>query len=268
MNRRVRGRLFVRELYGIRKYKEITIMAESLKGKVAIVTGAAGGYGAGIAETFKRHGAEVWITDIDEQALMATAERIGARGVLADAASSADWDALMEKVLAESSRLDILVNNAGGGVCIAPLEEQSDQAIERSIAINLTSKIFGSKRAAKIMKAQGGGTIINVSSICAKESWPGWSTYSAAQGGVVNMSQCLYTELRDCGVRVTTVFPSWGATKFTENSGLGPRDRETLARCIKPEELGELMLYIATLPPHLELLDATLLPSVQQIEPL
>ena len=243
-------------------------MEQKLAGKVAIVTGAAGGYGAGIAEAFKNQGAEVWITDIDEKKVNETAKRLGVKAVVANAASAADWDMLMEKVLADKNQLDILVNNAGGGVCIAPLEEQSDEAIERSIAVNLTSKIFGSKRAAKIMKAQGSGTIINLSSICAKESWPGWSTYSAAKGGVAHLSKCLYTELREHGVRVTTVFPSWGATKFTENSGMGPRDQEILDKCIKPSELGELMLYIVTLPAHLEMLDATLLPTVQQIEPL
>ena len=85
---------------------------------------------------------------------------------------------------------------------------------------------------------------------------------------VVHLSNCLYTELREHGVRVTTVFPSWGATEFTENGDMGPRDRETFEKCIKPAELGELILYIATLPAHLEMQDVTLLPTVQEIEPL
>lgn len=243
-------------------------MQQKLEGKVAVVTGAAGGFGAGIAEVLKNNGADVWITDLDEKRVNETAERLKVNGIVANAASAKDWDMVMEKVMSEKNRLDVLINNAGGGICIAPLEEQSDESIERSIAVNLTSKIFGSKRAAKIMKAQGSGTIINLSSICAHESWPGWSTYSAAKGGVVHLSKCLYTELREHGVRVTTVFPSWGKTSFTENSGIGPRDKETFDKCIKPSELGELMLYIVTLPPHLEMLEATLLPTVQEIEPL
>ena len=239
-----------------------------LIGKVALVTGGAGGYGAGIAEVLGNHGAEVWITDINEQKVNETAERLGVKAIVANAASAPDWDMVMAKVLADKNKLDILVNNAGGAICIAPLDEQSDEAIERSIAVNLTSKIFGSKRAAKVMKVQRSGTIINISSVCAQQAWPGWSTYSAAKGGVVHLSKCLYTELREHGVRVTTVFPSWGATEFTENGDMGPRDRETFEKCIKPTELGELILYIATLPAHLEMQDVTLLPTVQEIEPL
>lgn len=241
---------------------------DQLEGKVAIVTGAAGGYGKGIASVLRDCGVKVWITDIDEDTLNATISELGVKGMVADVATPADWDKLFDAVMADAGRLDILINNAGCGFSIAPLEEQSDDVIALSIAVNLTGKILGCKRAAKIMKAQGSGTIINVSSVCARQSWPGWSTYSAAKGGVVNLSKCLYTELRPHGVRVTTVIPSWGATKFTENAQLGLRDEETLKKCIKPTELGDLMAYICSLPPHLEMQDVTFLPMVQEIEPL
>lgn len=243
-------------------------MSRPLDGKVAVITGGGGGYGAGIAEVLRDRGAAVWITDIQEDVLAQTAGRLGVQAVQADVTNPEHWDNVIAKVTAAHGRLDILVNNAGGGICIAPLEDQPDELIARSVAVNLTGKILGCKRAAKIMKAQKSGTIINLSSICARESWPGWSTYSAAKAGVLSLSQCLYTELREHGVRVTTILPSWGATKFTNAADLGPRDEETLAKCIKPSELGELTAYICSLPPHLEMLEATLLPTVQQIEPL
>jgi NAD(P)-dependent dehydrogenase (short-subunit alcohol dehydrogenase family) len=243
-------------------------MESTLKGQIAVVTGGGGGYGAGIAEVLRDRGAAVWITDIQTDGLNRTAERLGVKAVQADVTKAEDWDRVIGTVMDAHGRLDILVNNAGGGICIAPLEEQPDDLIALSVTVNLTGKILGCKRAAKIMKAQTSGTIINISSICAKEAWPGWSTYSAAKAGVVSLSECLYTELREHGVRVTTVIPSWGATKFTDAASLGPRDADTLAKCIKPTELGELIAYICSLPPHLEMLEATLLPTVQQIEPL
>ena len=243
-------------------------MKYDLKDMVAIVTGAAGGYGKGIATVLRDCGAKVWITDINPDALEAAKSELGVNGMVANSASGEDWDKLFDKVMAEDGRVDILVNNAGGAFEIKPLDEQSDEGIALSVTVNLTGKILGCKRAAKVMKAQKSGTIINVSSVCARQAWPGWSTYSAAKGGVLDLSKCLYTELREYGVRVTTVMPSWGATKFTDNANLGPRDAETLSKCIKPTELGELMAYIASLPQHLEMQDVTLLPTVQQIEPL
>ena len=243
-------------------------MSRTLEGQIAVITGGAGGYGAGIAEVLRDSGAIVWITDIEQDAVTQAAERLGVQGVCADVTSAADWDNVIAKVTDAHGRLDILVNNAGGGICIAPLDEQPDELIARSVAVNLTGKILGCKRAAKIMKAQKSGTIINLSSICARQSWPGWSTYSAAKAGVISLTECLYAELREYGVRVTTIIPSWGATKFTDSADLGPRDDETLAKCIKPSELGDLAAYICSLPQHLEMLEATILPTVQQIEPL
>lgn len=243
-------------------------MDAALQGQVAVITGGGGGYGAGIARVLRDRGAAVWITDVQADGLKKTAKQLGVKSIQADVTKAEDWDRLITAVMDAHGRLDVLVNNAGGGICIAPLEEQPDEAIALSVAVNLTGKILGCKRAAGIMKVQKSGTIINISSICAKESWPGWSTYSAAKAGVVSLTQCLYAELREHGVRVTTVIPSWGATKFTDAASLGPRDADVLARCIKPTELGELVAYVCSLPPHLEMLETTLLPTVQQIEPL
>ncbi len=243
-------------------------METSLKGQVALITGGSGGYGAGIAEVLRRLGSDVWITGTNADRLSDIAARLDVRAVRADATCADDWDRVIGEITNAHNRLDILVNNAGGGVCVAPLEDQPDEAILQSVALNLTGKILGCKRAAKIMKAQQSGTIINISSICAKEAWPGWSTYSAAKAGLHSLGKCLYAELREHGVRVTTIIPSWGATRFTESANLGPRDEETLRRCIKPTELGELVAHVCTLPAHLEMLEATLVPTVQKIEPL
>jgi NAD(P)-dependent dehydrogenase (short-subunit alcohol dehydrogenase family) len=243
-------------------------MKTDLNGRTAIVTGGSKGYGAGIAEALKERGAEVWITGRDEASLSATAKRLDVRCVRAEVTSPEDWDRLFEEVLGESKSLDILVNNAGAGGRIAPVSEMTDEDILQSIAVNLTGALLGCRRAAKVMRTQRSGTIINISSVCQRQAWPGWSVYSAAKAGLGQFSNCLYTELREYGVRVTTVMPSWGATHFLEAAHLGERDEEEDGKCTQPRELGELVASICELPPHLGMQDVTLLPLIQQIEPL
>ena len=243
-------------------------MGQKLESSTAIVTGGSKGYGKGIAEALRNNGAEVWITGRDEKALKNTAEKLGVNYLKADATSSHDWDLLIQTVVEKSKGIDILVNNAGGGIKIAPLEEQTDQEIEESVAVNLTGIIFGCRRVIPLMKKQKSGVVINVSSVCANQAWPGWSVYSAAKAGVVQLSNCLFTELREYGVRVTTVIPSWGATEFLTAANLKDFDPETKSKAIQPSELGNLVVTICSLPPHLEIQDLTLWPLVQKVEPL
>lgn len=243
-------------------------MKTDLQDKVAIITGGSRGYGAGIAEVLKGKGARVWITARGADKLRDTADRLDVNCVQADVTDSSDWDRVFEEVVGTTDRLDVLVNNAGAGVEIAPLAQQSDEDIRRSIDINLTGAILGCRRAAQVMGQQGSGTIINVSSVCEKEAWPGFGPYSAAKAGLAQLSNCLYTELREDGVRVTTLTPSWGATHFEEAAGLSGKEEKTRDQCIQPEDLGNVVAHICELPPHLEIQDLTLWPRVQEVVPL
>lgn len=236
-----------------------------LTGTVAVVTGGSRGYGAGIARRLAEAGADVTITGRDEKALSATAKRLGVAPIVADVSSGKDWDRIFETVLKAHDRIDVLVNNAGSGGNIGPLDQQSDDDIAGCIATNLTGTLLGCRRAAEVMKRQRGGTIINVASVCADVAWGQWSVYSAAKAGLVQFSKCLYLELRSANVRVTTLNPSWGATQFTDAAGLGPRDPQTAARCIQPEELGDQVVLICALPKHLVIQDVTIWPLVQEL---
>jgi NAD(P)-dependent dehydrogenase (short-subunit alcohol dehydrogenase family) len=239
-----------------------------LKGKSAIVTGGSRGYGTGIAEALKRRGVAVWVTGRDEVNLQAAAEKIGVQSIRADVSSSEDWDHVVEEVVERHGRIDILVNNAGGGIKIAPLQNQSDAEIEESVMINLTGAILGCRRVVPLMTREKSGTIINISSVCAREAWPGWSVYSAAKAGLVQFSRCLYTEVRDSGVRITSLIPSWGATNFLRAANLQGFDPDTASRAIQPGDLGDVVVTICTLPPHLVIEDLVLWPLVQKVEPL
>lgn len=243
-----------------------------MRNQTVIVTGGSKGYGAGIAEVLQRRGARVWITGRDRAALNAAEQRLGVKAIHADVTHGGDWDQVFETVLAEQGRVDVLVNNAGAAIAIKPLAEQSDDDIAQSIAVNLTGSLLGCRRAAPVMKKQGSGTIINVSSICQKYAWPGWSVYSAAKAGLAQASKSLYCELREYGVRVTTLIPSWGATEFaattTDLAEAPSHDPDIRAKCIKPTELGDAVAHICETPAHLEVLEYTLLPMVQEIMPM
>ena len=236
--------------------------------RVAIVTGGGGGYGAGIAEVFKNDGADVWITGRNSEKLKTTADRLGVNMIQADVTKIEDWDRVFETVLSQSGTVDYLINNAGGGINKGHLVDLSDEDILACVNTNLTGVILGSKRAAKIMKEKGSGTIVNISSVVALEAWPGWTVYSAAKGGLEQFTKCLYAELRPFNARATLVTPSWGQTDFTVNAHLPRHPEEVRERTTKPTELGDLVLYVCKLPDHLWIQEVTMWPTVQEVVPL
>ncbi len=234
----------------------------------AIVTGGAKGFGVGIAQSLIDAGYRVWITGRDSRALVRTAKKIGATPFQADVASPQDWDKLMAEVKRAPGKFEVLVNNAGAGVKIAPAAKQSDEEIANSIAVNLTGALYGCRRAAPLIVKSGGGTIVNISSVCAHQAWPGWSTYSAAKAGLEQFSKCLYLEHREQGLRVTSLAPSWGATSFSEAADLGKQEKKIRQRSIKPSELGKIVADVCALPAHLFMQEMILWPTIQPVEPL
>ncbi|MFA9480064.1 SDR family oxidoreductase [Phycisphaerales bacterium AB-hyl4] len=244
---------------------------KALNDKIAIVTGGSSGFGLGIARQLAAAGATVWITGRTESALQEAAATLGVKHQVADVGSPVDWDRLLERVLAEEGRVDILVNNAGGGVKVEPLVEQSDDEIAQSVAVNLTGVMLGCRRAASIMKRQGDGMIVNVSSVCAVHAWPGWGPYSAAKAGLDQFGRCLHVELRDAGVRVTTLTPSWGATEFAAAASIAGHptvDPQVRAQCIQADDIGEMVVHICTRPTHLVVPEMRVQPMVQDITPM
>ncbi len=243
-------------------------MLSPLQGKIALVTGGAKGFGLGIAQSLAEAGARVWITGRDQAALDHATRGNALNAIRADVTSPADWDRVLKVITQNAGRLDILVNNAGGGIKIAATEDQTDEAIDEAIALNLNSVIYGCRRVVPIMRRQSSGIIVNIGSVAGHHAWPTWGIYGAAKAGLNHFSKSLYLELRPHGVRVTTITPSWGATTFTDAAGLGPRDAETLAKCIKPGEIGQLVADVCALPAHLCIQETILWPMVQEVSPL
>lgn len=237
-----------------------------LKNAKVLVTGGSDGYGRGIAAVLKKAGAEVWITGRNVEKLEKAAEELGVRTIQADASSGADWD----RVMRETGELDVLVNNAGFGGKIVPVAEQTDEDIIRTIGTNLTGVVLGCRRAGAMMAKRKRGIIINISSVCALYAWPAWSVYTAAKAGVAKFSHGLYTELRPHGVRVSCVTPSWGQTGFNHAANIsGASENPGLAaKCIAPEELGNIVRSIIEQPDHLAVPDITVQPVIQDISPM
>ncbi|MEZ5277633.1 MAG: SDR family oxidoreductase [Opitutaceae bacterium] len=243
-------------------------MSTDLKGKTALVTGGTKGYGFGIAEALQEAGASVYVTGRDQKALDSAASRLGVVAVRADVTCPSDWDEILRLIIQDTGRLDILINNAGGGVKIAATDEQTDDSIAGVIALNLTGVIYGCRRVVPIMRSQNSGTIINISSVAGHHAWPTWGIYGAAKAGLNHFSKSLYLELRPHGIRVMTISPSWGATEFTDAAGIERQDPATLAKCIKPAELGRLVREHTLLPSHLCVEETILWPMVQEVNPL
>ena len=237
-----------------------------LKNAKVLVTGGSDGYGRGIAAVLKKAGAEVWITGRNVEKLEKAAEELGVRTIQADASSGADWD----RVMRETGELDVLVNNAGFGGKIVPVAEQTDEDIIRTIGTNLSGVVLGCRRAGAMMAKRKRGIIINISSVCALYAWPAWSVYTAAKAGVAKFSHGLYTELRPHGVRVSCVTPSWGQTGFNHAANISgaSENPELAAKCIAPEELGNIVRSIIEQPDHLAVPDITVQPVIQDISPM
>jgi NAD(P)-dependent dehydrogenase (short-subunit alcohol dehydrogenase family) len=239
----------------------------NLQNKIALVTGASTGFGVGIADALIKAGAKVYITARSSEKVKAVADQIGAIAIVADVTKASDWDKVFNKIIKADKRLDILVNNAGGGGQIAEISDQTDEAIQQVIMLNLTGAIMGCSRAAKLMKAQKSGTIVNISSMCSVEAWAGWGIYGAAKAGLDQLTKHLYVELRPFGARATTIIPSWGATDFNAAANIGTFSQDIASKAIQPSEIGKVVVDVCQLPTHLVIPELRLLPLVQDIQP-
>ena len=195
-------------------------MSESLKGKVAVITGAGSGFAKATAELFaQKDQCNLVLIDIDEKALDDTAKnclKSGSKVIYfkGDVTKPETSKNALKECTDNFGNVDFLINYAGGAVRVAPIEEMDDEINKKIIDLNLNSTIMSCRTFTPQFKKQGYGKIINVSSACDRRSWPGWSVYSAAKAAVNAFSRCLYTELRPLGICVTLLVPGGANTGF------------------------------------------------------
>jgi NAD(P)-dependent dehydrogenase (short-subunit alcohol dehydrogenase family) len=234
-----------------------------LDGKVGIVTGGNRGIGAAIAHAYSTEGCAVVVAARDASRLKQTAAEIEATGasVLAvptDITDEAQVETLFSRTVERFGRLDILVNNAGafdGG----PLDELTLETWEKVMAVNLRGPFLCTRAAMRIMKPQRSGRIINVASISAQRVRPNSAPYSTSKHGLWGLTQCTALEGREFGIAASCLSP--GNTLNERRAQRATvQDEEPMMTC---EELAETALLMATLPPHVNMLEAIVLPVGQ-----
>jgi NAD(P)-dependent dehydrogenase (short-subunit alcohol dehydrogenase family) len=183
-------------------------MENSLKGRRVLVTAGAAGIGLAITRTFVAHGARAHICDVDEDALRrCRAELPAVSQTKADVASLADVERLFADVQRQLGGLDILVNNAGVAGPTARVEDIRPEDWERCISVDLNGMFYCTRKAMPLIKAAGGGSIINLSSIAGRFGFAMRTPYSAAKWAVVGFTQSLAVEAGPDGVRANCIQP-------------------------------------------------------------
>jgi 3-oxoacyl-[acyl-carrier protein] reductase len=212
-----------------------------LKGKSTIVTGAASGFGEGIARRFAAEGARVLCADLNEAGAKRVAAEIGGAAIGGDVSREADIQAMVEKAVSEFGGLDIVVNNAGTTHRNKPILEVTEEEFDRVHAVNVKSIFWMVRAAVPVMRRQGrGGSIINISSTAGIRPRPGLTWYNATKGAVNTATQAMAQEFAKDNIRVNAVCPVMSATGLLTEFMGGPDTPETRARFVSTIPLGRM----------------------------
>lgn len=213
-------------MVGISKTNEGSDLGRPLAKKTALVTGGSRGIGKAIAMKLAELGAGVAICGRDSDTLRATAEALRGRTEMvfwqtADVTRADEVGKLVSATESKLGPVGILVNNAGIGL-FGPVHEKSEEDWDRVLSTNLKSVFLVARAVIPSMIRQGGGDIINISSLAGRNTFAGGGLYCASKWGVQGLSGCMAEDLRDHGIRVSVICPGSVATEF---SGRGPKDK-------------------------------------------
>jgi 3-oxoacyl-[acyl-carrier protein] reductase len=213
-----------------------------LKGKTALVTGAASGFGAGIARRYVEEGAKVAIVDINVEGARKVAQACGAAAlaVAGDVTKRDDIDNAVVKATDAFGGLDIVVNNAGWTHRNKPMLEVDEEEFDRVYAVNVKSIFLMTNAVVPIMQRQGGGCIINIGSTAGIRPRPGLTWYNSSKGAVNLVSKSMAVELAPMKIRVNCVAPVIGETALLESFMGVPDTPENRAKFVATIPLGRL----------------------------
>lgn len=198
-------------------------MGSRLEGKVAAITGAASGFGAAAARLFVSEGCKVALGDIQDEAGAAVAAELGDSAVFAhcDVTSEDDVANLVDAAVSAFGRLDVMFNNAGIVGAVGPIDTTPAQEWKATLDILLNGVFYGVKHAARVMKPQGAGAIVSMSSTAGILGGLGPHTYTAAKHAVVGLTKSAAAELCRFGIRVNCISPAGMATPMVANVTTG-----------------------------------------------
>ena len=228
-----------------------------LQGKIALITGAAGGFGEGIARLFVAQGARVMIADLDGAKASQVAADLGpsARAVACDVSKSADVQAAVQACVDAFGIPDIVVNNAGTTHRNQPMLDVDEATFDRVFNVNVKSIFHMAHAVVPLMRQRRQGSIINVGSTAGMRPRPGLTWYNASKGAVNLMSKSMAAELGPDNIRVNAICPVMGATGLIEQF-LGTADTPEsrakvvagipLGRLSTPDDVAQAALYLAS----------------------
>jgi NAD(P)-dependent dehydrogenase (short-subunit alcohol dehydrogenase family) len=218
----------------------------SIEKKVAIITGAGRGVGRATALRFARGGARVVLFSRTQETLEEATLRVRGEGgdaleVRGDVSREADVQALFQRALAAYGRVDILINCAGV-VAVKPFAEMDAETWDRVLGVNLRGTFLCCQQAFRIMARQGGGVILNISSLSGVkgvEKFPGLSAYNVSKAGVASLTEILAVEGKPYNIRVAAVSPGAVDTEMLRQAA------PHLKAGMTPEELAEILFFMA-----------------------
>ncbi len=231
-----------------------------LKDKVTLITGGAAGIGKAAAETFAREGAKVVICDVNEEAGQALVAQLGPDAAFykVNVADRQEVQAWVDDVIARYGRVDVLINNAGitrDGMFVKMkdgelVKQMEESAFDGVVAVNLKGVFNCAQAVAPYMIRQGGGVIINVSSVVALYGNFGQTNYVATKAGVIGMTKVWARELGRYNIRVNAVAPGFIATemvqKMPEKVLEDMKAHTPLGRLGRPEDIANAFLWLAS----------------------
>ena len=223
-----------------------------LQGKVALITGAARGQGAAEARLFAREGAKVVLADVLDQDGSGVAAEIAEAGgdavyVHLDVTNEQDWDAAMQSAVSRFGKIDILVNNAAI-TDHKNILDISEEEFDQVIGVTLKGPFLVAKFVAEQMVKQGrGGKIVNIASTSGLQGRTDAVAYSAAKGGVLNLSRAMAVQLSPYKIRVNCVTPNRSGSPVGQNEGVVGREFKNLAgRLGNPEDQARTVFFLAS----------------------
>lgn len=232
-----------------------------LDGKVALITGAAGGIGAETARLFVAEGARVMLADLPGTALQSLAKELGsdaASYIATDVSSEVQMQRAVDAVVERYGRLDVLFANAGTEGRVVPLVDCALEDFQRVINVNVVGVFLGLKHAIPVMQAQGGGSIAITSSIGGLKGFAGLSAYVTSKHALVGMMRSAVLEIGNTGVRVNTIHPSPIETRMMRSieEGAAPGQGSAVKKQFEasipsgrygtPSEVAQMALFLAS----------------------
>lgn len=233
---------------------------ETLKNKVAVVTGVGSGIGKAIAMAYAEAGALLGVGDINENLLLKTTEDLKDKNeniisLKTDVSNEEQVKKLIDETVNAHGKLDIIVNNVSVAIGGYPITDMSNDDWQKIIGINFSSVFYGCKHSIPYLKKNNGGSIINIASVQAHNPLPGWAAYAGIKGGVISMTRNIASEFGPYNIRANTISPGTIATEMVnqvlEEDGTGTLMDDfilmhPIGRIGKPSEIAATAVFLAS----------------------